>query len=114
MKLNGHGFVILLFVFHIITSCTAQVLKELIVQFHGLTNFQISGSQRRTTTYHRGPHGQRGRYVTDVTGSHSRTGARPLTHCLAERMGVLPSYVLSVQSRLFGLGKHTLLFYFIY
>ena len=69
MKLNGHGFVILLFVFHIITSCTAQVLKELIVQFHGLTTFQILVSQkRRRTTYPRGPHGQRrkihhGRYV---------------------------------------------------
>ena len=34
-----HGFVILLF--HIITSHTAWVIKELMLQFHGLTTFQI-------------------------------------------------------------------------
>ena len=54
-----HGFVILLLVFHIITSCTARVLKELILQFHGLTTFQILASQKRRSIYPRAPHGQR-------------------------------------------------------
>ena len=54
-----HGFVILLLVFHIITSCTARVIKGLILQFCGLTTFQIPASQKRRTTYPRGPHGQR-------------------------------------------------------
>ena len=55
-----HGFVIFLLVFHIITSWTVRVLKELIFQFHGLTTFQIPAPQkRRRTTYPRGPHSQR-------------------------------------------------------
>ena len=53
-----HGFVILLLVFHIITSWTVCVLKELIFQFRGLTTFQIPSPQKRRTTYPRGPHGQ--------------------------------------------------------
>ena len=59
----------MILVFHIITSCTTWVIKGLILQFHGLTTFQIPASQkRRRTTYPRGPHGQRrkthhGRYV---------------------------------------------------
>ena len=36
-----HGFLILLLAFHIITSWTAWVLKEVILQFRGLTTFQI-------------------------------------------------------------------------
>jgi len=64
-----HDIVILLLVFHIITTCTAQVIKELILQFHGLTTFWIPGSQkRRRTTYPMGLHGQRGR--CDMEGSH--------------------------------------------
>ena len=55
-----HGFVILLLVFHILTSWTVCVLKELIFQFRGLTTFQIPAPQkRRRTTYPRGPHSQR-------------------------------------------------------
>ena len=55
-----HGFVILLLVFHIITSWTVCVLKELIFQFRGLTTFQIPAPQkRRRTTYPRDPHDQR-------------------------------------------------------
>ena len=54
-----HGFVILLLVFHIIASHTARVIKRLILQFHGLTTFQILAPQKRRTTYPRGPHGQR-------------------------------------------------------
>ena len=73
-----HGFVILLLVFHIITSCTAQVIKELILQFHGLITFQIPASQkRRRTTYPRWPHSQR-RKIRH--GGHSIS----LSHCLAE------------------------------
>jgi len=34
-----HDFVILLLVFHIITSCTAWLIKGLILQFRGLTTF---------------------------------------------------------------------------
>ena len=55
-----HGFVILLLVFHIITSWTAWVIKGLILQFCGLTTFQIPASQkRRRTAYPWGPHNQR-------------------------------------------------------
>ena len=51
----------LLSVFHITTSCKAQVIKELILQFHRLTTFSIPGSHRRRITYPRRPYGQRGR-----------------------------------------------------
>jgi len=54
-----HGFVILLLVFHIKTSCTARVIKELILQFRGLTTCQIPASQKRRTTYPRRPHSKR-------------------------------------------------------
>ena len=61
-------FLFLLLVFHIITSCTARVPKELILQFCGLTTFQILASQkRRRTTYPKGPDGWR-RKIRD--GSH--------------------------------------------
>jgi len=66
---NCHDFVILLLVFHIITSCTAQVIKGLILQFCGLATYQISASQkRRRTTYSRGPHNQRRKMICH--GSH--------------------------------------------
>ena len=53
-------FLFLLLVFHIITSCTAQVIKGLILQFRGLATFQIPASQkRRRTMYPRGLHSQR-------------------------------------------------------
>ena len=45
------------------------VIKELVLQFHGLTTFWIPGSQkRRRTMYPMGLHGQRGRY--NMEGSH--------------------------------------------
>ena len=44
---RGHGLVMLLLVFHIITSWTAWVIKGLILQFRGLTTFQIPASQKR-------------------------------------------------------------------
>ena len=83
------GFVILLLVFHIITSWTVRVLKELILQFHGLTTFQILASpKRRRTTYPRGSHSQ-GRKIRH--GSHGICSffflffsARSLARCLAE------------------------------
>ena len=57
---SGRSVICLLLLFHIITSCTARVPKELILQFCGLTTFQILASQkRRRTTYPRGPNGQR-------------------------------------------------------
>jgi len=58
-------------------------------------------SQRRTTCP-RGPHGQRGRYITEVTGSHA------LSHCLAEGMSVLPSHV---PSGMLGFGKLSLSYF---
>jgi len=57
-------------VFHIITSCTARVDKELILQ--------IPASQkRRRTTYPREPHGQRRKI-------YHRCNRISLSHCLAE------------------------------
>ena len=65
---SGRSVVCLLLVFHIITSCTARVPKELILQLCGLTTFQILAFQkRRRTTYPRGPDGWR-RKIRD--GSH--------------------------------------------
>ena len=77
-KFRCHGFVILLLVFHIITSSTAQVIKGLILQFCGLTTFQIPDSQKRRTMHPRGPHSQRkkirhGSHGIEVTGSDSLT-----------------------------------------
>jgi len=67
-----HGFVILLLVSYITTSCKAWVIKELIRQFCGLATFWIPASQKRRTTHPRGPHGQRGRsLVTEVMGACS-------------------------------------------
>ena len=43
----SHSFIILLSVFHIITSCTAGVIEELILQFRGLITFWIPGSQKK-------------------------------------------------------------------
>ena len=42
----SHGFVILLLVFHIITSCTAWVIKGLILQFCGLTDTCFSKKKK--------------------------------------------------------------------
>jgi len=47
-----HGFIILLLVFHNIASCKAHGIKELILQFHGLTTFWIPGSQKRKKELH--------------------------------------------------------------
>ena len=50
----------MLLAFHIITAWTAWAIKALILQFCGLTTFQIPASQkRRRTAYPRGPHSQR-------------------------------------------------------
>jgi len=64
-----HSFVMFLLVFHIITSCTAQINKGLILWFRGLATFQIPVSQKRRTAYPRGPHGQRQRRKINH-GSH--------------------------------------------
>ena len=63
----GRSVICLLLIFHIITSCTARVPKELMLQLCGLTTFQILASQKRRTTYPRGPDGWR-RKIRD--GSH--------------------------------------------
>lgn len=36
-----HGFIILISTFHIITSHKAQVIKDVILQFHGLTRYLV-------------------------------------------------------------------------
>ena len=86
---SGRSVVCLLLVFHIITSCTARILKELILQFCGLTTFQILASQkRRRTTYPRGPDGWR-RKIRD--GSHGIWLFRLSLWQPGRGVGVLPS-----------------------
>jgi len=103
---NCHGFVILLLVFRIITSRTARVIKELILQFHGLTTFHILASQkRRRTTYPRGPHSQRRKI-------HHRShgiwllffSAHALSGCQAEGWVCFQAACLH-SSRSFGFGN---------
>ena len=101
---NCHGFVILLLVFHIITSCTARVIKGLILQFHGLTTFQILASQKRRTIYPRGSHGQRRKVCQEITGSKSDLALWSLSHCQAEAWMCFQAMCLH-SSRPFGFGK---------
>ena len=102
IALGCHGFVILLLVFHIITSCTARVLEELILQFCGLTTFRIPASQkRRRTTNPRGPHGQRGRYILEDMRSCSWMGSHSLS-LPGRGCGCASKCALSVQSRPFS------------
>ena len=66
-----HGFVILLLVFHIITSRTALVIKGLILQFHGLTWISRYLLLKIEEELHI-PEDltvREGRYVTEITGS---------------------------------------------
>ena len=102
--MNGcHGFVILLLVFHIIMSCKAQVIKDLILQFHGLTTFRIPASQKRRTTY------PRGLWVQRPTSHKTRS----FTHSLPGSVWVYsPANSPSVQSKVFQF--QTLSFYLIY
>ena len=73
----------MLSIFHIIISCKAQVIKELILQFCGLTAFQIPGSQkRRRTTYPREfIFREADKLREEVTGSHSLALSHLLPGC---------------------------------
>ena len=99
-----HGFVILLLVFHIITSWTACVLKELIFQFRGLTTFQIPAPQKRRTTYPRGPHGQRRKILHGSHGMCFFFSTRSLSGSHAEGWVCFQAACLH-SSRSFGFGN---------
>jgi len=96
----------LLLVFHIITSCKARGIKELILQFCGLTTFWIPGSQkRRRTTYPRRLCIQRGRYIMEEVVGLS---------CLLPGSVWLCSPAMHLQFRVWLSGLDTLLSHFLW
>jgi len=92
----------LLWVFHIITSCKALRIKELMSHFHGLLVFPLPGSQRRTA--HPGA-------LCILRGSPSSQGLA-LARCLAVCGWGSPVVSPSIQSKAFNF-KHTNFIWFI-